>query len=203
MKPLKLIIVQIIAILFLSFASCNTKTQTEMATLEAVSTVDTVNAVLPDKEIVTPVTSGDNCIVASAIKLPYAKTIDRKKANYKKLNCKIKGIEEFICDPSDARYISLPDFENIKVILVPMDCGDFSYRYYLLTIFENKMVSNRYVEGEWHEPGSDDYKEITSFSIDSDYVITITTNAVENGATRLKETAKITIRDDGNFDKVN
>lgn len=203
MKPLKLIIVQIIAILFLSFASCNTKTQTEMATLEAVSEADNVNAVLPDKEIVTPLTSGDNCIEASAIKLPYSKAIDPIKASYKKLNCKIKGIEEFICDPSDAHYIALPDFENIKVILVPMDCGDFSYRYYLLTIFENKLVSNRYVEGEWHEPGNDDYKEITNFSIDSDYVITITTNAVEKGATRLKETAKITIRDDGNFDKVN
>ena len=203
MKPLKLIIVQIIAILFLSIASCNTKTQSEMATSETVAEVDTVNAFLQEKEIVTPVTSGDNCIEASAIKFPYAKTIDPKKASYKKLNCKIKGIEEFICDPSNPRYIALPDFENIKVILVPMDCGDFSYRYYLLTIFENKLVSNRYVEGEWYEPGSDDYKEITSFSIDADYVITITTNAVENGVTRLKETAKITIRDDGTFDKVN
>jgi len=66
------------------------------------------------------------------------------------------------------RYIGLPNSENRKVILVPVDFGDFNYRFYLATIFENKLLGKLYVEGEWHEPDDDSYKEITSFSIDED-----------------------------------
>ena len=67
-----------------------------------------------------------------------------------------------------------------------MDCGDFSYRYYLLTVLNNKVIANLYVEGEWYEPGDDTYKEYTRFSIDKDYKIMVITDASENGKTTLK-----------------
>lgn len=148
-------------------------------------------------------TLSDNsgCIETSGIGLPYNKTIDAKKVQYNILNCSIQGIDDFICDAQNKRYIALPDFKNVKVILVPMDCGDFNYRYYLLTIVENKLVSNLYVEGEWHEPEDDSYKEITSFSIDKDYVVSVVTNAIENGKTTLKEKTKIKIKDNGSLSK--
>ena len=142
-----------------------------------------------------------NCIASTSVKLPYKKTIDPKKAQYSTLNCTVQGINEFICDTENKRYISLPDFKNIKVILVPMDCGDFNYRYYLLTILNNKLVSNKYVEGEWYEPEDDSYKESTAFSIDENYIISIITNATENGKTTLKEKEMIQIKADGTFAK--
>jgi hypothetical protein len=156
-----------------------------------------------DNNINKKTKSVTDCIDDSDFELPYNKTIDPEKASYKTLNCKIIGIEEYNCPDEKQRYFPLPDLKKVKVILVPMDCGDFKYRYILLTILENKIVSNKYVEGEWYEPENDDYKEITSFSINVDYVITITTKTVENGKTSIKETTKIQVRDDGTFSNVN
>ena len=84
-----------------------------------------------------------------------------------------------------------------------MDCGDFNYRFFLLTILDNNVISKQYVEGEWYEPGDDSYKEITNFMIDKDYNITITTNAIENGQSSLKEKLKFRILDNGFLDKIN
>lgn len=70
------------------------------------------------------------------------------------------------------RYIPLPDKGDISVILTPQDQGDFDYRYYLLTIKHNKIVSGIYVEGEWYEPGSNEIEK-TQFSIDKNYLITV------------------------------
>ncbi|SHI91297.1 hypothetical protein SAMN05444363_2073 [Flavobacterium terrae] len=106
-----------------------------------------------------------------------------------------------LCDSSTLRYIALPNSENRKVILVPVDCGDFNYRFYLATIFENKLLGKLYVEGEWHESGDDSYKEITSFSIDEDYVITVTKKSLENGKNTATESIKYSIDFDGNFVK--
>lgn len=190
------------------FLSCNSKSPDPAITAETpkVLVEDTLS---PQHEIQqnlgetgTTASKGD-CIAASTIKLPYSEVINPDKAVYKKSECTIAGIDEFLCGEKQLRYIPFPDFENIEVILVPMDCGDFNYRYFLLTLFENKVVSNKYVEGEWYEPDSDDYKEVTSFTVDADYVITITTKAIENGKSNLKENTKIQIRDDGTFDKVN
>ena len=93
-------------------------------------------------------------------------------------------------------------YQNVSVILVPQDCADFNYRFYLLTIFNNKVISSEYVEGEWHEPGDDSYKEITNFNIDENYYITIKTKIVENGKTRLKEENNFKISDIGRLEKV-
>ena len=133
--------------------------------------------------------------------LPYSQKIDIEKVKYETSNCKIEGVDNLLCEDETLRYISLPNFENRKVILVPVDCGDFNYRFYLVTIFENKLLSKLYVEGEWYEPGDDSYKEITSFSIDEDYVITVTKKSLEKGKNTATESIKYSIDSDGNIAK--
>lgn len=62
------------------------------------------------------------------------------------------------------------------MLLVPMDCGDFPYRLYLITIKDHQIRSELYVEGEWYEPGySEDMIEKTHFNISKDFIITVTT----------------------------
>ena len=133
--------------------------------------------------------------------MPYSQKIDINKIKYSTTDCKFEGIGELLCDSSTLRYIALPNFENRKVILVPVDSGDFEYRFFLATIFENKLLSKLYVEGEWYEPGDDSYKEITSFSIDEDYVITVTKKSLENGKNTATESIKYSIDSDGSFVK--
>lgn len=145
--------------------------------------------------------AANGCFDKSTITLPYAKKINSKTAVYSNLNCEVSGVSKFLCDSKTLRYIAFPDYKNVKVILVPMDCGDFSYRYFLLTVLNKKVVSNQYVEGEWTEPGDDTYKEITAFTIDSNYKITIKTDSVENGQTSLKEQTAYQLGEDGKLTK--
>jgi hypothetical protein len=134
----------------------------------------------------------------SDVDLIYDKKIDIKSVKYEILTERINGIEKFLCEYKKIRYIQLPKKNKVNLILVPQDCGDFAYRFYLLTIFGNKVVSNQYVEGEWYEPGDDDsYKEMTSFKIDKNYKIEVITNAVENGQTTLKEKKYFEINNQG------
>ena len=105
--------------------------------------------------------------------------IHESNGNYKILDgdCNIEGHEDWSCDGT-FRYVPLTTKENIQIILVPMDCGDFSYRYYLLTIKDNKIISDLYVEGEWYEDFNSEElrnKEFTSFEIDVNYNIIVTT----------------------------
>lgn len=191
----------ILAALF--FVSCKDKTNVnDELTIKKQDTTLTLKSDSAVKEIVISEEPSNKCIEKSSLVLPYNQKIDPKKVSYNTLNCKISGIEEFQCGAPNLRYISLPKFENCEIILVPMDCGDFEYRYILLTIFQNKVVSNQYVEGEWNEPGDESYKEITNFKIDEEYTITITTNSVENNVTSQKSVVKLKIRDDGTFDKL-
>ena len=118
--------------------------------------------------------------------LPYSKQHLPDKALYQILTAKIKGADEFLCSEKNLRYLPLPPYQEVKVLLVPMDCGDFTYRYYLLTILNNKVVASMYVEGQWQEPGDDSYKEKTRFGIDKGYKITVITEAHENGKTSVK-----------------
>lgn len=139
----------------------------------------------------------DKCPAKSQFTLPYDQTLDPSNASYLSLDCEIKGSDKYYCGEESLRYISLPNFENIDVILVPMDCGDFNYRYYLVTLMGKEVVAEYYVEGEWYEPGDDEYKELTSFTIDKNYLITVTTKSVENGETSLKEVVQLKILEDG------
>lgn len=114
-------------------------------------------------------------------KLPYNKTINLKTIKYNVLDSGyFKGITKFICDPNNPRYLPLPQKDDIEVILVPQDCGDFPYRFYLLSIKNNNVVGNLYVEGEWHEPDDEENAEISSFSIDKNYNIKVETKFLDS-----------------------
>lgn len=116
------------------------------------------------------------------IKLPHSKKIDIESVKYYKVKEDlIKGLDDFSCGDQEVRYLPLPSKNNIHSILVPQDCGDFPYRFYLLTIKDNKVISNLYVEGEWYEPEQTERKTITNFSIDEKYIIEIQTIEINNG----------------------
>ena len=147
--------------------------------------------------------SNQDCLKKSKFKLPYSGLLDYKTIQYDKLTCNtISGVENFLCDETTLRYLSLPKFKNIEVIVVPMDCGDFNYRYFLLTVLNSKVVDSKYVEGEWYEPGDDAYKEMSTFEISSDYTITITTTVLENNVIESSTKMKYKISADGKFQEV-
>ena len=68
---------------------------------------------------------------------------------------------------------------------MPQDCWDFPYRFYLLTIKNNKLIDNLYVEGEWYESDDEDNKEITSFSIDENFDIIVKTQTSKSSKSEI------------------
>ncbi len=196
----------------LFFASCKNETKTEVETTTV--SEDTLSGSKPTQDPVNPETpiaddtyendndnGGEACFEKSDFSLPYDKTLDPAKAQYKILPCEVQGVEEFLCNSRGLRYIALPKFQDVDVVLVPMDCGDFNYRYFLLTIVHKRVVASQYVEGEWYEPGDEGYKELTKFSVDKNYKISVTTNSVENGKTTLKEKQVFQLQPDGKLKK--
>ena len=132
------------------------------------------------------------------IQLPYSKKIDIDNVKYYKIEENlIKGLDDFSCGDKEVRYLPLLLKNNINLILVPQDCGDFPYRFYLLTIKDNKVISNLYVEGEWVEPEQTERKTITTFSIDEKYIIDIQTIEINNGKIESKELEKYKINEEG------
>ncbi|REC61966.1 hypothetical protein DRF65_13140 [Chryseobacterium pennae] len=118
----------------------------------------------------------ENCFEETSIKLPYSTSINYKSAKYNYLKCNdIKGLQKLACEKENIRYIPLPTKNDINIILIPQDCGDFSYRFYLVTIKNNSVVGNLYVEGEWQEPEDDSSKEVTTFSLDNKYNLQVKT----------------------------
>ena len=122
--------------------------------------------------------SGNSCFEPSNIALPYNQPININTVKYNFLDCNsIKGIEKYNCGEDKLRYLALPNKGDVSIVLVPQDCGDFNYRYYLLTIKNNIVVGNLYVEGEWFEPENVNDKEVTLFSIDKEYNIIVKTTS--------------------------
>lgn len=155
------------------------------------------------KDSIVATEKNNDCIKESTIQLPYTKTIDINNIEYDICdNCKIEGISDLLCDDPNLRYIALPKFENKKIILVPVDCADFNYNFYLAVISENKIISKLYAEGEWYEPENDSYKEITNFTIDKNYKINITKKTLENGKNTTTETTSYKINSKGEFVKI-
>ncbi len=204
MKQLKKIVKLVVIILFLFVIGCKQTSNSKEDTKTVISESSINKNSVKNKDSVKNIEDTiqkNTCIVESNYLLPYNQKIDIKSVKYSNLNCNISGLDDFLCGKKNIRYISLPNFSNVNVILVPMDCGDFKYRFFLLTIFKSKIVSKQYVEGEWFEPEDDSYKENTSFSITKDYIISITTNAIENGKSTLKEELKFKILDNGFLEK--
>lgn len=143
-----------------------------------------------------------SCIPANTQKLPYNQKHLPGKARLLQLPCSIKGREELSCGEGDARYLPLPDFGNVRVILVPLDCGDFEYRWYLLTIVGNKVTDSEYAEGLWFEPDNDAEKEHTRFSIDAAYKITIVTEVENQGKRSVKSKAVYQLQQNGKLRKL-
>lgn len=108
--------------------------------------------------------------------IPYQQKINPAKASYKKMVAgSIKGLAEFACGRTQIRYIPFDKIGKAELILIPMDCGDAVYRYYLISIYDKAVVSSLYVEGELHEPENDEVVEKTSFTIDKNSVLTVKT----------------------------
>lgn len=127
-----------------------------------------------------------SCFEESKYTLPYDQRHLPGKTTWKKLECSLEGVDEYLCNEDKLRYLSLPSFKDVHVLLIPMDCGDFGYYWYMLTVLGNKIVGVEYVEGIWYEPGEESYKEYTHFTIDTSYKITVTTDADKNGKRSLK-----------------
>lgn len=108
--------------------------------------------------------------------IPYQKKIDYRNVHYNHLSVKdISGLAEFSCGDDVVRYISIEKSKKLHFILVPVDCGDTPYRYYLLSIFNHQIASSLYVEGEMNEPENYDQPESTSFSINKSSILTVKT----------------------------
>ena len=134
-------------------------------------------------------------MVKSKEALPYDKRIDIKTVKYNLIESKLlKGASAFICDGGNKlRYLPLPNKGDVSLILVPMDCGDFDYRFYLLTIKNNTIISDLYVEGIWYEPGGPELEEVTSFKIDKNFSVKVKTTS--SGSPQ--EVRNYIIRNDG------
>ncbi len=115
----------------------------------------------------------------------------------------IEGSEQYSCGNPMFRYFPLTRYKNIELILVPMDCGDFDYRYSLLTVLDNKIIGELYVEGIWFDPGKDDKKEeFSSYEIDKSGKVTVTTEHTIDGHTQKTTQAYYQIMDDGKIQPV-
>ncbi|MEO8516561.1 MAG: hypothetical protein ABI426_07455 [Flavobacterium sp.] len=202
MKHLKQTIKVLIISFFLISSSCSDKkTANNYITAQDKNSIAAPIKKLINQDFVVQPENVAECLLKSNSQLPYSKKIDITKVSYLTADCIIEGIGDLLCESKTLRYIPLPNFENKRVVLVPMDCGDFNYRFFMVTILKNKMLSSQYVEGEWYEPGKEKYKELTSFTIDEDYKISITKKSLKKGKIVSTEVADFVINSDGIFEK--
>jgi len=109
-----------------------------------------------------------------------------------------EGSEQYTCGEPKFRYFPLTQYKGMELILVPMDCGDFDYRYYLLTVVKNSIIGEAYVEGIWFDPGKDDKKEeFSSYEISKSGKVTVTTDHTLDGESQSITKAYYQILDDG------
>ncbi len=121
-------------------------------------------------------TASTSCLSASRYSLPVKQKHNSDNIKFEVASCEIIHAEDFICTDEKLRHISLPKFNDFEVILIPADCGDFSYRYYLATVKGNTLLDSLYVEGEWYEPENKDATlELSEFEVSQDYLISVKT----------------------------
>ncbi|MHC8950176.1 hypothetical protein [Sphingobacterium hungaricum] len=114
--------------------------------------------------------------VSQTKKFLYNSRLDPETVEYKTMKSdEIKGLENYNCGEDVVRYLPFPQKGDVKLFLIPQDCGDFPYRYMLVTVKNNAVISGLYAEGEWYEPENYSEIEYTSFTIDEDYNIAVKT----------------------------
>lgn len=86
--------------------------------------------------------------------------------------------------------------------MVPVDCGDNPYRFFLLTIKDNKIISNLYVEGELLDPETIENAELTNFIIDQNHIINVNTKIVIDKKVQSEEIQKYKIDAEGKIIKL-
>ncbi|MET3037907.1 hypothetical protein ABXT08_17555 [Chryseobacterium sp. NRRL B-14859] len=110
------------------------------------------------------------------------KSLPQKDVKFLKTDFMVEGSHEYSCGNPIFRYFPLTRYKDIELILVPMDCGDFEYRYYLLTVSKNKIAGEAYVEGVWFDPGKDDQlEEVSSYEISKNGKVTVKTDHTSDG----------------------
>lgn len=156
-------------LIILSFCINSCQKESSIKTIDNFSKKDTANIIKSNKKVEKN--------TSISVKNPiYDLPTNPKTVKYELIDISsIKNLSKFSCDEINARYISLPNKEEVRLFLVPQDCGDFDYRYYLLTVKNNSVISDLYVEGIWQEPEDEDSKEITTFKIDHNFNIIVQT----------------------------
>lgn len=142
------------------------------------------------------------CFEKNSQSFPYYKKHPIENIKYEILQCDIIGAKEFSCSGEALRYISLPNYNNINLIMVPQDCGDNPYRFFLLTIKDNKIISNLYVEGELTDPEIIENAELTNFMIDQNHIINVNTKIVIDKKVQSEEIQKYKIDEEGKIIKL-
>ncbi|MDR2237538.1 MAG: hypothetical protein LBE92_15565 [Chryseobacterium sp.] len=132
-----------------------------------------------------------------------AESLPRVDVKFLETDFDIEGSQQYSCGTPSFRYFPLTKYKNIELILVPMDCGDFDYRYYLLTVLNNTIAGEAYVEGIWFDPGNDDKKEeFSSYDISKSGKITVRTEHTMDGHDEKTTYTYYQIRDDGKIEEL-
>ncbi len=189
--------IKYIILLILFFFNCKEKELKEKTDIKT-DTLVVEKVELKKDSIEVPKKEINDCFGSNIdLEIPIDYNLNLLNYEFKNLNCEIKNSEGFLCDQPFLRYIQLSKINDIHLVIVPIDCGDFSNRFYLLTIKENQLISNLYISGEWFEPENDTFKELTTFKISKDYQIFVKTTTIENDKKDLVEEKKYQINPDG------
>lgn len=131
--------------------------------------------------------------------------INSKKYNwtntaYQSVQKHFEREEEFYCGNSSFRYIPLAEIDKTTIVLVPMDCGDFDDYFSLLTIQNNRIISDVHAEGLWYEPDAKDGDEKqTSFTLTERGALVITTEMFKGNKLMKTESQKYQLMADGSL----
>ncbi|MDH6354415.1 hypothetical protein M2132_000743 [Dysgonomonas sp. PH5-45] len=114
-----------------------------------------------------------NLFTESTIVFPYNGNIAvSAKLKPDTLYSGLKGMEKYTGGKDYLLYYPLPDVENVDVVIVPTKSDGYKYRYTLLTVLRDSVVSELEIESEFTK--SQKQKGSVSFDINKDYQFSIT-----------------------------
>ncbi len=134
-----------------------------------------------------PVAATGTCLPSSKTKLPFTESLEQYKSAFVDISCHFTNESAYLCGRKFLKAFPLASKNDIDIIAVPMDCGDFAYRYYIVAIKNAMVTDGLYAEGEFSEPGSDTETATTKFTLDEKLNLTLSTTA--KGVTALKKYA--------------